>query len=331
MMNVRTGPGNLQRRWRPVAWLALVMFLSNPVLALAQAGGDGKEMLSAGDKLRLSVPGRPDLDREVVLDALGQVTLEPVGSVKLGGLSREDATQLLKRKLRLFYPTLDSIQITVVSEEGKVRVYVIGSVSQKGVLNFETTPTLWDVVRAIGGPLENANLREARIIREENGAPQVHPVDLSGYMVGGDVPNFVMRDGDTLIVPSLKEGIPGVRSSDGVKVFGSVGVPTIVPIVEGTPLMDVLMLAGAPTENANKQKIYWVHNDGSRNHSQVVDLERYLLVGDPRSNPLVYPGDTISVEYKKPSWVRQNVPFILGSLAAIATVALAYDSIVNNN
>ncbi len=327
-MRAHTGTQSLQNRWRPVAWMALVAFMLNPLLVVAQTAGAGSEMLESGDRLKLTVPGRPELDQDLVLDSSGQVIIEPVGAVQLGGITTDEASLLLKQKLRLFYPTLDALELEVI-RSGAVRIYVIGSVSQKGVLNYESPPTLWDVVRSFGGPQDGANLREARIIREVDGQPQVHPVDLSGMMEGKGVPTFLMEDGDTLIIPALQEGIPGVKSHDGVKVFGSVGVPTIVPIEEGTPMMDVLMLAGAPTVDAEKTKIYWVHNDGVTNKAEIVNLELFLLEGDDLGNPLVYPGDTISVEYARPSWVRANVPFILGSLAAVATILLAYDRLYN--
>ncbi len=328
--SMRTTLGNeqLQRRWRPVAWLALVSFMLNPLLAVAQTTIDVSGPLKPGDRIQVTVPGRPELDQQIVVDATGAVTIEPVGSVHLGGLNLAEAGVLLKQKLRLFYPTLDTVYLEA-GRSGTVRIYVLGAVAQTGMLNFDAEPSLWDVLRSIGGPLDSANLSEARVIRETDGVPEVHPVNLSGLMIGEDVGEFAMKDGDTLIIPSLQEGIPGVNAADGVKIFGSVGVPTVVPIKTGTPLMDVLMLAGAPTQTANKERIYWVHNDGIRNQAKVVDLSAYLMYGDEEGNPLVYPGDTISVEYTRPSWVRANVPFILGSLAALATIWLAYDRIVN--
>ncbi len=328
-MSVHTGPEQLHHRWRPLAWLALVAFMLNPLLVVAQTAVADEELLKAGDTLRLTVPGRPELAQEFVLDGLGQATIEPVGTVQLGGINVADASQLLKQKLRLFYPQLDALQLDV-GRSGNIRIYVIGSVSQRGALNYESAPSLWDVLRSIGGPLENANLREARVIREVDGQPQVFPLDLSGVMLGEGVPIFPMKDGDTLIIPALQEGIPGVNAAAGVKVFGSVGLATIVPIEEGTPLMDVLMLAGAPTRDAQMKKINWIHDDGERTHARVVDLKHYLLTGDALSNPLIYPGDTINVEYEKPSWVRSNVPFVLGSLAAVATILLAWDRLVND-
>lgn len=167
------------------------------------------------------------------------------------------------------------------------------------------------------------------MIREVDGRPEVHPVNLSGLMEGQGGPPFQMQDGDTLVIPALLEGIPSTDAGAGVKVFGSVKVPTIVPIEEGTPLMDVLMLAGAPNQDAEISKINWIHNDGVRTQATVVDLKQYLLTGDEAGNPLIYPGDTVNVEFYKPGWVRANVPFILVSLASIATILLAYDRLYN--
>ena len=106
-MSVQTGPGNILRRWRPLTWLALVAFMLNPLLVVAQSSVGDAVLLKPGDSIRLTVPGRSELDQDVVLDAAGQAIIEPVGAVQLSGLNLADATQLLKQKLRLFYPTLD--------------------------------------------------------------------------------------------------------------------------------------------------------------------------------------------------------------------------------
>jgi len=318
MMSVQTGPENIQNRWRPLAWIALLTFMLNPVLVLAQNGGGNAVELKPGDSIRLTVPGRSELDQSVILDAAGQAIIEPVGAVQLGGLSLADATQLLKQKLRLFYPTLDAIQLESASTSS-VRIYIIGAATGNGVRNFDAAPMLWDLVRAIGGPPENANLRGSRVIREIDGKHEVHPVDLSGLMDGSNIPSFQMRDGDTLIIPTLVEGIPTVESHVGVSVFGAVAVPTIVPIEEGTRLMEVLMLAGAPTEVAKKSEIYWVHHDGVRSHAKKIDLEKYLKHGDEVGNPLVYPGDTVSVEYQQQHWIWPLLAFAV-SVAAIYVV-----------
>ncbi len=320
------------RSWRrPVAWIVLFSFLLNPLLVLGQNSGDSPMILQAGDTIRLSVPGRPDLAAELVINSAGRANIPQVGEVPLAGMSVPEATLFIKQKLRLFYPDdLDTLNLEV-HRSGATKIYVMGAVSRPGVQLFEEVPSLWDVLRSSGGPAANADLRQARIIREEDGVPKVHSLDLVGVMEGRSIPVFVMRNGDTLVIPSLLEGTSGVPPTQGVKVFGGVEVPTIVPIEDPMPMLDVLMLAGAPNETANIKVIWWVHEGGDRAISTLVNLEDYLQRGDPLGNPQVYPGDTVHVKYDKSGWFWTYVPRVLVMMASIITLAIGYDRLVNDN
>ena len=320
------------RSWRrPVAWIALCSILMNPLLVLGQNLNDSPTVLRAGDIVKLTVPGRPDLAAELILDSNGRANLPQVGEVALGGMSVSDATLFLKQKLRLFYPDdLDTLHLEV-HRSGTTQIYVMGAVSRPGAQSYEDIPSLWDVLRAVGGPLANADLRLARIIREEDGIPRVHALDLVGVMEGRTIPVFELRDGDTLIIPTLLEGTSGVPPTEGVKVFGGVEVPTIVPIEEPMPMLDVLMLAGAPNETGNIKVIWWVHEDGGKATSTLVNLQDYLHYGSPLGNPQVYPGDTLHVKYDKSGWFWTYVPRVLVMMASIITIAIGYDRLINDN
>jgi len=318
------------RSWRRlVGWAVLVTLLLNPLLVLGQGTRETVEVLQAGDTIRLSVPGRPDLDAVLQLDSGGRATVPQVGEVSLAGMTVSEATLFIKQKLRLFYPNLDTLQLTA-SRTGAMKIYVIGQVSRPGVQIFDHVPSLWDVLRSSGGPAENADLRSARVIREEEGIPEVHSMDLSGIMDGRNFPTFKLRNGDTLVIPALLEGTSGVPSAEGVKVFGGVDQTIIVPIVDPMPMLDVLMLAGAPTENADLAKIYWVHEDGGKAISTLVNLDLFIMEGNPVGNPQVYPGDTLRVAYKRENWFWKYVPPIMGMLAGIMAILVMYDRIVND-
>ena len=97
------------------------------------------------------------------------------------------------------------------------------------------------------------------------------------------------------------------------------------------PMLDVLMLAGAPNETANIKVIWWVHEDGGKAVSTLVNLEDYLQEGSPLGNPQVYPGDTLHVKYDKSGWFWTYVPRVLVMMASIITIAIGYDRLVNNN
>ena len=63
------------RSWkRPLAWVVVLTLVLNPLLVLAQ-NSEGSPILRAGDQVKLSVPGRPDLDTELILDQQGNVDI----------------------------------------------------------------------------------------------------------------------------------------------------------------------------------------------------------------------------------------------------------------
>jgi len=325
----RTTSSSVCHTWRrPLGWIIMITMLANPLLVLGQDTPSASSGLQSGDTIKLSVPGRPDLDAELVIDANGRADIPQVGEVALAGMSVPEATLFIKQKLRLFHPNIDTLHLEV-STVSATKIYVIGQVSRPGVQSFEHTPSVWDVLRSAGGPLDSADLRGARVIREDGKLPQVFPVDLSGIMEGRGIPTLELHNGDTLVVPALLEGTSGVPSAEGVKVFGGVNVSTIVPIEDPMPMLDVLMLAGAPAQNADMKKIYWVHQQDGQTISTQVNLLLYLREGYAIGNPTVYPGDTLHVKIQRDNWFWRYVPPIMGIVAGVLAILLTYDRLVN--
>jgi protein involved in polysaccharide export with SLBB domain len=318
------------------AWtgrLALIMMLAQPGLALAQGEAAVQRRLVPGDEIALTVPGRQELDGELTLDAAGRVTIDPVGEVSLSGLTLEEATLVLRRNLRLFYPDIDNIDLQLRSAS-EVTLYAIGAFRAPGHYEFSALPSLWELVRAAGGPADDANLRISRVVRQESGSTTVFTLDLSGLLTNAELPVFELRSGDTLAIPgatATDEGGSTVPGLDGVQVFGGVGTPAVVPIDEPTLLMDILMRAGSPSDAADLTEVWWVHQTGGGYVSNEINVRSFLEDGDPEGNPLIHPGDTVEVRISEPSWVQQNLPLILGTILAGATVVLAWNTVANSN
>lgn len=324
--------GTNVRLWNDPARLRATVLLSiallMPLQGLAQTGGqtDAYRLVN-GDEVQLSVPGRPDLTLNLTVDGNGQVPIPQIGDVALVGLTVAEAELVLRQRLRLFDPSVDSVRLTMASQGTGVRIFVIGEVSRSGEYPFSAPPSLWDVLRSAGGPGERANLNQVRVVRESPTGTTVTELDLSGILAGGTVPEFELRSGDTLVIPATLEGVSTLAGSAGVQVFGGVMVPTVVPIKEPTALMDVIMLAGSPSLDSTLNKIWWVHRSGEEITSRQINLRSFLEEGNPMGNPLIYPGDTIEVKYHRPNWVQRNLPLIMSTLTAMATLYLAYDRI----
>ena len=311
----------LVRRPAATALLAVLALLALPGGVMAQTGVAG-DVIQPGDVLQMVVPGRPDLDRALVVDESGSVDIPQVGEVPLSGLTLAEAGVMLKQRLRLIAPTLDAVELNR-AEAASFRVYVMGQVGNPGMHEFNTHPTVWDVLREAGGPLKTADLRKARVIREEDGVPGTLPMDLSKMLLGEDFPTVVLRHGDTLVIPALADGVTGVEPAQGVKVFGGVASPSIVPVEGPTRLIDVLMLAGAPTSDANLERIWWVHAGDGTLVSERVNMRLYLERSDLLGNPLIHPGDTVDVTIAKPGSLMRGITFLLATAVALSTVYIA--------
>jgi len=323
---------HFQQPHRGIGLFLVLITMLMPLQGLAQAAGGGSGgRLSAGDVVDIRVPGRPDLSMTLTLNERGQAVIPQVGSVGLEGLTTSEAELVLRQRMRLFDPTLDTVEVEMRSvEEQGMAFFLIGQVGHPGQFTFTKTPTLWELFREAGGPLDSANLRQVRLVREKDGQTRVTQYDFSELMEGGQIPEITLEPGDTLVVPALLEGVSGVPTATGVKVFGAVSVPTVVDIDQPTPLLEVLMLAGSPSADSEIKKIQWVHEVGDVPQARVVNLTQYLEMGNPLGNPLIYPGDTVRVEYYREPWYRTTLPMVLGTVAAVATIWLAYDRIQND-
>ena len=313
------------RRMRVMVVLLAVLLI--PLETMGQTpGNEASQLLEVGDTVQMSVEGRPDLELLLVIDAEGRVSIPQVGQIALAGLSLQDAGRILRQRLRVFDPGLVSVQVQLGSS-AFTSIQIQGAVSNPGTFTFDSSPSVWDLIQRSGGILDRANLVAARVIREEAGTARLYPLDLTSLVVGGKIPEFVFQPGDILMVPEQEAGFVLPQLGLGTQVIGAVTNPSVIQLSTPQPLLEVLMLAGAPRENAKLREIWLVHNEGGRFLSKIVDLTLFLEEGEQAGNPLVYPGDTLRVSFQEPSWFRRNIPMVLGSMTAIATIWLAYDRI----
>lgn len=322
---------NRQRRQASALMLVLTLMISFVPMGYGQEPERAAEVyqVGPGDVLRLNVPQQPVLDRELTVSASGAVYLPQVGEVILLGLRLNEARELLTQRLRLYNPTISEVVLTVM-EYSALRIFVIGAVASPGSYSFDQPPTLWEALRTAGGPAQNASLASSRIITIVDGRPVARTVNLTGYLTGESFPVEVLQGGDTLVVPTVADGVVGVPAASGVQVFGGVRTPTTVPIETPTEMLTVLMLAGSPLEGAEMHKVNWVHRRAGGDGPDVatlVDMRLFLRHGRPEGNPLVYPGDVLYLPTYREGWFRRNIPLVLTTLTSVATLFLAYDRI----
>lgn len=306
--------------------LVALILLQQVTPAFAQDSGSSPYRLGIGDILLVEVPQDEQLGGSFTVLADGTISLKRVGSLAVAGLTLAEAVESIRHRLRLYNPDVDDVTVTI-SEYNALSIYVLGAVQSPGTYSFDESPTIWEAIRAAGGPTPEANLNVVRVISQLDTAQQTDTYDLSAVFTGqGSLPTRHLGPGTSVIVP-LVQGAAQVPASQGVQVIGSVAIPSTVHITEPTRLLTVLMRAGSPLEESKLDQIWWVHKGagGSDYQANRVNLKLFLEEGSLAGNPLVYPGDSLRVPAERPGRTLVAISVILGLLLTTTTIILTID------
>lgn len=182
---------------------------TNPAAAPAiiSAGGGGgatgleTRLLQPNDALDVSVYQEPDLTAHTSVDAQGFVMLPLLGSVKLGGLSLEEAT----KKVRDLYDKdyLVNPKVTIqLSKMAILRYTILGQVKNPGTYDFPPNEelNLLEGVAMAGGYTRLAQASKVTLQRNVNG--QLKIFNLNGEEMAKDPLHkpFPILPGDTITV-----------------------------------------------------------------------------------------------------------------------------------
>ena len=206
--------------------------------------------LGPGDEISLEFTGHPELSGKKVVGPDGRITLSLVGPIDVADKNRNEVAKLIVNSLSPYYKDLT---VTVnVDKYGSNRVIILGSVQHPGVLYFDDTPTLLDVI-ARAGLLANPGTGTSSVSAVRDGIPercaiyrgndQVVWVNLRELLQGGNsMADLRLRRNDIVFVPAQQEVF--------VSVMGSVMHAGAIPLTPDSTLASVLAQAGGLAEGA---------------------------------------------------------------------------------
>jgi polysaccharide export outer membrane protein len=276
--------------------------------------------LGPGDEISLDFPGHPELTGKKIVGPDGRITLSLAGAVNVGDKNRTEAGKLVVDALSPYYKDLT---VTInIEKYGSNRVVIIGSVQHPGVLYFDNTPTLLDVIARGGllanatstGPSSGSNVRDG--IPERcaiyRGNDQVVWVNLKQLLQSGNsMADLRLRRNDIVFVPSQQEIF--------VSVLGSVMHAGAIAITPESTLTSVLAEAGGLAEGAAKNIQIIQPSTGKT----VTIPFKNLLTLKGNEEVKLHAGDVVFVPqsgFFKSTYVIQRLSPI-ASMGAIAAVA----------
>ncbi|PSH03956.1 MAG: polysaccharide export protein [Acidobacteria bacterium] len=214
-----------------------------PVASPTQPSSD--LLIGSGDLIQVSVEGAPDYSRDVRVSRDGEIILPLIGKVKVGGLTLQQAQELIAARLREGKYFNDP-QVTLFGKEYATQgISVLGEVTKPGIYPLLGTHTLFDAISAAGGVTPKAG-KKVMILRR--GTTEAEVVEMPIGVRDWSQSNVAVQPGDTVMVS--KAGI--------VYVVGDVKLPGgyVMENSKLTVLQAVALAQGTnPTAALSKVKL----------------------------------------------------------------------------
>jgi len=220
--------------------------------------------LSAGDEIRISVYGRPELNRQVVIPSDGRIFFPFLGDVEVAGKTvaqlREAIAQGLADEASRLLSAGDLLAVevfrrpelqteSIIPQDGMFPVPLIGNIQVVGL-----TPT-------------QASERIAEALRRYVREPQVLA--------------RVVRYGGALPVSSPQVAIDLIRlTGERFFVLGEVRAPGVYPLVGQVSILEAVATAGGPMREAKVGSVLLIRPGGAGRPAEATQIDLDEVVRD---------------------------------------------------
>lgn len=212
----------------------------------------------------------------------GKILLPLVGGVEVAGLTVE---QIQTKLVEVFSAYIKQPVVSVEIIEFKSQpLYLLGKFNKPGLVYLDRPTSLLHGLALGSGLADQANLRGARVVRND----KVLPVDIYQLLYNNDLrQNIQLRRGDAIYVPG--------NEAQQVFVLGTVNKPGAVPMVNGRlNLIQALAAAGLDGKAYDEKHVRLIRTlSPTRGQLMMVDLGR-MMNGEALPIPL-HDGDIVFV------------------------------------
>lgn len=232
--------------------------------------------LGPGDIMDVTVWRRPELSRtNIVVAPDGLISLPKVGVININGLAIADITEKVQIILSKSY---ENPQVTIIVRQfHNNKAFVLGRVSEPGVVNFPGNGTLLEALALAGGLPhigKDTFLTKCAIIR---GNETVIWIDLRDLLDNGNMSlNARIVNNDVIFIPEAEDEM--------VMVLGEVAKAGPVMLKRGLNLMDAVMRAGGYTAEADLENVFILRQDQGEGRVSRVNIKSMLETGDFSKN-----------------------------------------------
>jgi polysaccharide biosynthesis/export protein len=235
----------------PIAFFPLRRLLTIPhrlspivfaLLTINVAAADNDYRLGAGDLIRVSVFGAPDLSAELRVSESGNITYPLVGPLSVAGRSPAQVEAMISAHLIEGGFVRDPQVSLLVVEYRSQQVSVLGHVVKPGQYSLQSASTLLSLLAEAGGPINDEAADFATIMRKDGSKSTV---DLAALFNGDPKQNAPVRGGDTIYVPRAPQ----------FYVYGEVQKPGMYRLERNMTVSRAISAGGGLTARGSERRV----------------------------------------------------------------------------
>ena len=181
----------------------VLIALAVTLLAIAIPGhADSREILGAGDTLRVTVFQNPDLTTETRISEQGTILFPLIGEVTLSGQTPTAAATRIASQLKQGdFLKNPQVSVTVLQVRSR-QVSVLGLVARPGRYALDDTSSKLTDILALAGGIVPGGDDTVTVMGNRGGKIQKVEIDVPGMYRSGDLSlNIEVQNGDTIYVP----------------------------------------------------------------------------------------------------------------------------------
>jgi polysaccharide biosynthesis/export protein len=246
------------------------------------------------DLIDVDVYSEEDLHKPARLGSDGTVLLPLIGSVKVGGLTVTEATDLIAKRYGAGFVKNPSVLITVLQYR-KSTFSILGQVLKPGVFEIPegTHVTILDAISMAGGFSVTAAQNLVSVKRTVDGKDTLFRIKAGDMAQDPNLTPFELQPGDSVLIPSSE------YKKNSFSLLGQVGKPGLYDIPEGAHLtiIDAISLAGGCTPMASQNSI--TVKRVVNGTPAILKVRAADMAQDPNVEPFeVQAGDSIYVPFR---------------------------------
>jgi polysaccharide export outer membrane protein len=170
----------------------------------------GAQTLKPGDAISISVYQDPKLDRQLIIDRAGFISVPLAGRIRASGLTPGQLEDVIKARIKDKFTEEPDVTVAIgaekppapVEEDLKPRIFVTGEVLRPGFFTVRLKTNVLQAISLAGGFGPYAAKRRIQVRRQVDGTEVMYLFDYVNFHKGRNVEdNIDLLPGDVVIIP----------------------------------------------------------------------------------------------------------------------------------